>query len=67
MKETGKYDDYKKGKAEQMRQLRQKLKQTEQYLPPELKVHLMEERRRAARERTQRYRDRKSQKTADKK
>lgn len=67
MKETGQYDEYKRRQAEIMRRRRLKMKQTEQYLPPEIQVHLMNERRRATRERVKRYRDRKSQKIVDKK
>lgn len=63
LRETGRYDDYKKKKAEIMRQRRLKMKLTEQYMPPELQLHLMNERRRATRERVKRYRERKSQKT----
>lgn len=50
-----------------MRRRRLKMKQTEQYLPPEIQLHMLSERRRATRERVQRYRDRKSQKITEKK
>lgn len=50
-----------------MRRRRLKMKQTEQYLPPEIQLHMLNERRRATRERVQRYRDRKSQNTTGKK
>lgn len=48
------------------KQRRLQRKETEQYLPPDLRLHLMNERRRASRERVKRYRDRKSQKPIDK-
>lgn len=50
-----------------MRRRRLKMKQTEQYLPPEIQLHVLNERRRATRERVQRYRDRKTQKITEKK
>lgn len=50
-----------------MRRRRLKMKQTEQYLPPEIQLHMLNERRRATRERVKRYRDRKSKKTTGKK
>lgn len=49
-----------------MRRRRLKMKQTEQYLPPEIKIHVMNERRRATRERVKRCRDRKLQETTEK-
>lgn len=66
MKETGQYAEYKKKQAELMRRRRFKIKQTEQYLPPEIKMHVTSERRRATRERVKRYRDRKLQETMEK-
>lgn len=61
LKERGRYEDYKKKKAEGAKERRMKAKQNEMYLPPELQLHLMNERRRATRERVKRWRDRKSQ------
>lgn len=59
LKRTGRYDDYKRRKAENAKHRRMKAKQNEQYLPPELQLHLINERRRATRERVRRWRDRK--------
>lgn len=65
LKRTGRYDEYKRKKAESMKTRRMKTKQNEQYLPPELQLHLINERRRATRERVRRWRDRKTQKPQD--
>lgn len=61
LKRTGRYEDYKRKKAESAKNQRMRRKQNEQCLPPELQLHLINERRRAIRERVQRWRDRKSQ------
>lgn len=61
LKEKGRYEEYKRKKAKCAKERRMKNKQNEQYLPPELQLHLMNERRRATRERVKRWRDRKSQ------
>lgn len=63
LKETGKYDEYKRKKAVSAKKRRLKTKSNEQYLPPELQLLVMNERRRATRERVKRYRDRKQQKS----
>ncbi|XP_031623087.1 zinc finger protein 420-like [Contarinia nasturtii] len=65
LKRTGRYEEYKRKKAESAKNRRMKTKQNEQYLPPELQLHLINERRRATRERVKRWRDRKSQKPTD--
>lgn len=65
MKETGKYDEYKRKKAVSAKKRRLKTKNNEQYLPPELQLLVMNERRRATRERVKRFRDRKLQKSQD--
>lgn len=62
LKRTGRYDEYKRKKAENAKSRKMKAKQNEQYLPPELQLHLINERRRATRERVKRWRDRKIQK-----
>lgn len=59
LKNAGKYDEYKRKKAVAAKTRRQKAKSNEQYLPPELQLHLMNERRRITRERVQRWRERK--------
>lgn len=61
LKEKGRYEEYKRKKAECAKNRRLKNKQNEQYLPPELKLHLMNERRRATRERVKRWRHRKQE------
>lgn len=61
LKEKGRYEEYKQKKAECAKNRRLKNKQNEQYLPPELQLHLMNERRRATRERVKRCRGRKQQ------
>lgn len=61
LKETGRYEDYKKKKAECAKKRRLQAKNNEQYLPPEIQLHIMNERRRATRERVKRCRERKSQ------
>lgn len=65
MKETGRYDEYKRKKAVSAKKRRLKTKNNEQYLPPELQLLVMNERRRATRERVKRYRDRKQQKSQE--
>lgn len=65
LKRTGRYEEYKRRKAIDAKNRRMKAKETEQYLPPELQLHLINERRRATRERVKRWRDRKTQKPAE--
>lgn len=65
LKEKGRYEEYKKKKAECAKNRRLKNKQNEQYLPPELQMHLMNERRLATRKRVKRWRDRKQHKSQD--
>lgn len=65
LKRTGRYEEYKRRKAVNAKDRRMKAKQNEQYLPPELQLHLINERRRATRERVRRWRDRKTLKPHD--
>lgn len=65
LKEKGRYEEYKRKKAEFAKNRRLKNKQNEQCLPPELQLHLMNERRRATRERVKRWRDRKQQQSKE--
>lgn len=65
LKETGRYDEYKKKKAKNVKQWRSKVKQNEKYLAPEIQLHVLNERRRATRERVKRWRDRKLQKSTE--
>ncbi|KAJ6649605.1 Zinc finger protein [Pseudolycoriella hygida] len=61
LKFTGKYEDYKRTKAQLAKQSRLKAKHNELYLPSELQLHILKERRRATRERVVRCRERKRQ------
>lgn len=64
LKETGRYEEYRKKHAQNAKKRRLKAKHNEQYLPPEIQLHIMNERRRAVRERVKRYRERKLQKSS---
>lgn len=65
LRETGRYEEYKKKKAECAKKRRLQAKYNEKYLPPEIQLHLLNERRRATRERVKRCRDRKSQRLTE--
>lgn len=65
LRETGRYDDYKRKQAECVKQWRLKAKHNEKYLPPEIQLHIINERRRAIRERVKRCRERKQQKSTE--
>lgn len=65
LKESGKFDEYKRKKAEAMARRRLQAIQNEQLLAPELQIHVINQRRRVNRDRRrlQRYHQRTSQKT----
>lgn len=56
LKTTDKYDDYKKRKADEQRKRRERMKQKESAMPLQERNEILLDRRRAVRERTQKYR-----------